>query len=51
MLYFVKHGKDKKQPPKHADMLQKSFLCSTSEQKDLFLLFRIYLLTADNLEK
>lgn len=51
MLHFLKHGKDKEQPSKCADMLERSFCCGMSEQKDFFLLFRMCLLTEDGLEK
>lgn len=50
MLYFLKHGKVKEQPPECADMLDKAFCCSMSEWKD-FLFFRKCLLTEHHLEK
>lgn len=51
MLYFLNHGKVKEQPPKYADMLDKSFCCSMSEWKNFFLFFRKSLLTEHHLEK
>lgn len=50
MLYFLKHGKVKEQPPECADMLDKAFCCSMSEWKHL-LFFRKCLLTEHHLEK